>query len=88
MIFISMKKKKQIKLFFRRKKSLFQKKLKIFITFSKETKNFYHLLKKYENYKTLLIDSAKSVYFYGYDALIRNNSFVTSKDIELNEWDN
>ena len=58
------------------------------IPFSKETKNFYHLLKKYENYKTLLIDSAKSVYFYGYDALIRNNSFVTSKDIELNEWDN
>jgi len=58
------------------------------IPFSKETKNFYHLLKKYENYKTLLIDSAKSVYFYGYDALIRNNSFVTSKDIGLNEWDN
>ena len=58
------------------------------IPFSKKTKNFYQLLKKYENEKTLLINSAKSVYFYGYDALIRNNSFVTSKDIELNEWDN
>ena len=56
------------------------------IPFSKETKNFYHLLKKYENYKTLLIDTAKSVYFYGYDRLIRNNPFVTSKkDIELKE---
>ena len=57
------------------------------IPFSKETKNFYHLLKKYENYKTLLIDSAKSVYFYAYDELIRNNSFANSKDIELNESD-
>ena len=59
------------------------------IPFSKETKNFYHLLKKYENYKSLLIDCAKRVYFYGYDALIRNNSFVTfKKDIELKESDN
>jgi hypothetical protein len=59
------------------------------IPFSKETKNFYHLLKKYENYKTLLIDSAKRIYFYGYDALVRNNSFVTcKKDIELKESDN
>ena len=59
------------------------------IPFSKQTKNFYHLLKKYENYKTLLIDSAKSVYFYGYDTLIRNNPFVTcKKDIELKESDN
>ena len=58
------------------------------IPFSKQTKNFYHLLKKYEKYKTLLIDSAKSVYFYGYDTLIRNNSFVTcKKDIELKESD-
>ena len=51
------------------------------IPFSKETKNFYHLLKTYENDKTLLIDCAKRVYFYGYDALIRNNSFVTLKKI-------
>ena len=59
------------------------------IPFSKETKNFYHLLKKYENYKTLLSDSVKRVYFYGYDALIRNNSFVTFKNnIELKESDN
>ena len=59
------------------------------IPFSKETKNFYHLLKKYENYKTLLINSAKRVYFYGYDTLIRNNSFVTfKKDLELKESDN
>ena len=59
------------------------------IPFSKETKNFYHLLKKYENYKALLINTAKRVYFYGYDALIRNNSFVTfKKDIELKESEN
>ena len=59
------------------------------IPFSKETKNFYHLLKKYENYKTLLINSAKRVYFYGYDTLIRNNSFITfKKDLELKESDN
>ena len=59
------------------------------IPFSKKTKNFYHLLKKYENYKTLLIDSVKSVYFYGYDTLISKNSFLTSKkDIELKESDN
>ena len=59
------------------------------IPFSKETKNFYHLLKKYEKDKALLIDSAKSVYFYGYDALVKNNSFVTfKKDIELKEPDN
>ena len=59
------------------------------IPFSKETKNFYHLLKKYEKDKALLIDSAKSVYFYGYDALVKNNSFVTfKKDIELKESDN
>ena len=59
------------------------------IPFSKGTENFYHLLKKNENSKTLLIDSAKSVYFYGYDKLIKKNSFVTSKkDIELNEWNN
>ena len=59
------------------------------IPFSKETKNFYHLLKKYENYKTLLINSAKRVYFYGYDSLIRNISFATfKKDIELKESEN
>jgi hypothetical protein len=59
------------------------------IPFSKQTKNFYHLLKKYENYKILLINSAKSVYFYGYDTLISKNSFLTSKkDIELKESDN
>jgi hypothetical protein len=56
------------------------------IPFSKGTKNFYHLLKKFENYKTLLIDSVKRVYFNGYNSLIKNNSFVVfKKDIELNE---
>jgi hypothetical protein len=59
------------------------------IPFSKKTKNFYHLLKKYENDKTLLTDTAKSIYFYGYDTLIRKNSFIISKkDIELKESDN
>ena len=59
------------------------------IPFSKNTKNFYHLLKKNENYKTLLSNNAKTVYFNGYDSLIRNNSFITSKkDIQLNERDN
>ena len=59
------------------------------IPFSKRTRNFYHLLKKNENYKTLLSNNAKTVYFNGYDSLIRNNSFITSKkDIQLNERDN
>ena len=59
------------------------------IPFSKGTKNFYHLLKKFENYKTLLIDSVKRVYFNGYNSLIKNKSFVIfKKDIELNEWKN
>ena len=52
------------------------------IPFSNKTKNFYHLLKKNENYKTLLSNNAKTVYFNGYDSLIRNNSFITSKKDE------
>ena len=59
------------------------------IVFSKNTKPFYQLIKKYENHKNLLIDSAKSIYFYGYNSLIGNNSFKImkneSKDIELKE---
>ena len=56
------------------------------IPFSKGTKNFYHLLKKFENYKTLLIDCAKRVYFNVYNSLIKNKSFaIFKKDIELNE---
>jgi hypothetical protein len=59
------------------------------IPFSKKTKNFYQLLKKYENEKTLLINSAKRVYFNGYDALIRSNSFIIfKKDTKLNEENN
>ena len=50
------------------------------IMLSNKTKNFSYLLKKYENYQNLLIDSAKSVYFYGYDTLIGNNSFITLKE--------
>ena len=45
------------------------------IPFSKETKNFYHLLKKYENYKSLLIDCAKRVYFYGQIIIYVNNIY-------------
>ena len=59
------------------------------IPFSKRTRNFYHLLKKNENYKTLLSNKAKTVYLNGYDSLIRNNPFITTKkDIKLNEGDN
>jgi hypothetical protein len=59
------------------------------IPFSKNTKNFYHLLKKNENYKTLLSNKARTVYLNGYDSLIRNNPFITTKkDIKLNEGDN
>ena len=50
------------------------------IVFSKKTKPFYHLIKKYESQKNLLIDSAKSIYFYGYNSLIGNNSFKTMRN--------
>lgn len=45
-----------------------------------KTRPFYYLLKKYEGLKSLLIDTAKSVYFNGYDKLIDNNSFKTMKN--------
>ena len=47
------------------------------IILSKNTKSFYNLIQKYPGQKDLLIDTAKSVYFYGYDSLIGNNSFKT-----------
>ena len=50
------------------------------ITLSTKTKTFYHLLQKYEGLKNLLIDTAKSVYFYGYDKLIDKNSFKNMKN--------
>ena len=37
------------------------------IILSTKTRSFYKLLKKYEGLKSLLIDTAKSVYFNGYD---------------------
>lgn len=50
------------------------------IVFSKRTKAFYNLLKKYENHKLLLIDCAKSVYFYGYNSFTGNKSFKIKKN--------
>jgi hypothetical protein len=59
------------------------------IVFSKNTKPFYSLIKKYEAYKNKIIESAKIIYFYGYDSLIGINSFKTEKntacEIELKE---
>ena len=50
------------------------------IILSKNTKSFYNLLKKNENHRNLLIDTAKSVYFNGYKTLIGNNLFKTIKN--------
>lgn len=50
------------------------------------TKSFYYLLKKNENLKSKLEETATSVYFYGYETLIGKDSFVVEKNgIELNE---
>ena len=55
------------------------------IVFSSKTKPFFHLIKKYEAFKNLIIDSAKSIYFYGYNSLIGNNSFkiVKNENVEI-----
>ena len=50
------------------------------IILSTKTRSFYKLLKKYEGLKSLLIDTAKSVYFNGYDKLIDHNSFKIMKN--------
>ena len=56
------------------------------IVLSNKTKSFYNLLEKNKKIKDKLIDTVKSVYFYGYDAPIKNNSFKASRhDILLNE---
>lgn len=58
------------------------------IIFSNNTKPFYFLIHKYKIHKNLLINAVKSVYFYGYNTLIGNNSFKTIKkeeEIELKE---
>lgn len=52
------------------------------ILLSKKTKTFYHLLKKYEGLKSLLINTAKIVYFNGYDKLFDKNYFKTLKNKE------
>ena len=52
------------------------------IMLSTKTETFYNLLKKYEGLKSLLIDTAKSVYFNGYDKLMGNNPFKTKKNEE------
>jgi hypothetical protein len=51
------------------------------IILSKKTKSFYDLLERTENkdIRNKLIDTLKSVYFYGYDSLIEKNSFMSAK---------
>ena len=50
------------------------------------TESFYYLLKKNENLKTKLGETATSVYFNGYETLIGKDSFVVEKSgIKLNE---
>lgn len=56
------------------------------IILSGNTKSFFYLLKKNENLRTKLVETAKSVYFNGYESLIGKNSFIVEKHgIELNE---
>lgn len=56
------------------------------ISLSKKTKTFYDLLLKNKKDKLDLIETARSVYFYGYDTLIGKDSFVVEKNnIELND---
>ena len=52
------------------------------IVFSKNTKPFYSLIKKYEAYNNKIIEIAKIIYFSGYDSLIGTNSFKTEKNLE------
>ena len=54
------------------------------INFSYRTKPFYDLIEKYQKHANLLIENTKSVYFYGYNSLIKNNPFTT-KNNELDE---
>ena len=49
------------------------------INLSKKTKSFYDLLKKNEDIKNKLIETASSVYFYGYNKIIDKDSFKTEK---------
>lgn len=56
------------------------------IILSKETKSFADLLEKNKDIENDLVDTVKSVYFSGYDTLIGNKSFLsTKKEIELIE---
>ena len=52
------------------------------IILSKKTKSFYDLLERTENkdIRNKLIDTLKSVYFYGYDSLIEKNPFISAKN--------
>ena len=50
------------------------------------SKSFYYLLEKNEKLRAKLGETAKSVYFYGYETLIGKDSFVVEKNgIELDE---
>ena len=53
-----------------------------------KTKSFSNLIQKYKEDKLKLIDTAKSVYFNGYDTLIGKDSFKTEKsEMETNDDD-
>ena len=50
------------------------------------TKSFFYLLKKNENLRAKLVETAISVYFNGYESLIGKDSFIVEKHgIELRE---
>ena len=56
------------------------------IVLSNKTKSFHDLLLKNEDDKTELIETANSVYFYGYNRLIGRGSFIIElSENELNE---
>lgn len=50
------------------------------IALSARTKSFYDLLLKNQDDKNLLIETARSVYFYGYKGLFKKNSFKIKTD--------
>ena len=50
------------------------------ITLSSKTKTFYDLLQKNKDVEAKLIETASSVYFYGYETLISKDSFITEKN--------
>ena len=50
------------------------------IILSRRTKTFYDLLVKNKKDKLDLIETARSVYFYGYDTLIGKDSFIVEKN--------